>query len=179
MNREPMLYGVTGRCSPEGRTPSSTSTRAGRLGRRPGLAGVVESYARRVFGLLVRQCGDRELAEEITQATFVQVVHHIGRYKEQGKFEPWLFRIAMNRLRDEMRRRRRQARSMDMSGGRSEENAPWNRGGRAGDRSRGHAGWRSPGRRKPDRAGPVAPQGDFATGSGGSGNSAICGTRPV
>ena len=86
---------------------------------------LVETYTRRVFGLLVRQCGDRDLAEEITQATFVQVVRHIGRYREQGKFEPWLFRIAINRLRDEMRQRKRRARSMDMSGGRSADGAPW------------------------------------------------------
>ena len=77
---------------------------------------LVATYSKRVYGLLARQCGDRELAEEITQATFVKVVGHIGLYREQGKFEPWLFRIAMNRLRDEMRRRGRQARTMDMSG---------------------------------------------------------------
>lgn len=80
-------------------------------------ATLVGTYSKRVYGLLVRQCSDRELAEEITQATFVKVVGHIGLYREQGKFEPWLFRIAMNRLRDEMRRRGRQARTMDMSGG--------------------------------------------------------------
>ncbi len=73
------------------------------------------TYSRRVYGLLVRQCGDRELAEEITQATFVKVVTKIGRYTEKGRFEAWLFRIAMNLLRDEMRRRKRQARPMDMS----------------------------------------------------------------
>ena len=76
---------------------------------------LVQWYSTRVFALLVRQCRDRELAEEITQATFVQVVAHIDRYRELGKFEPWLFRIAMNRLRDELRRRKRQAQPMDMS----------------------------------------------------------------
>ncbi|MEX2213687.1 MAG: sigma-70 family RNA polymerase sigma factor [Phycisphaeraceae bacterium] len=81
---------------------------------------LVNAYSRRVFGLLVRQCGDRELAEEITQATFVKVVSHLGRYNELGKFEPWLFRIAMNKLRDEMRRRQRHARPMDMSGARGD-----------------------------------------------------------
>jgi RNA polymerase sigma-70 factor (ECF subfamily) len=86
---------------------------------------LVETYSRRVFALLVRQCGDRDLAEELTQATFVQVVSHIGRYREQGKFEPWLFRIAMNRLRDEMRRRKRRAKAMDMSGSGSEDGAAW------------------------------------------------------
>ena len=34
---------------------------------------LVERYAGRIYGLLVRQCGDRELADEITQATFVKL----------------------------------------------------------------------------------------------------------
>lgn len=78
---------------------------------------LVQLYSTRVYALLVRQCGDRELSQEITQAAFVKVVTKIGEYTEQGKFEAWLFRIAMNSLRDEMRRRKRQARTMDMSGG--------------------------------------------------------------
>jgi RNA polymerase sigma-70 factor (ECF subfamily) len=81
---------------------------------------LVEAYTRRVYGLLVRQCGDRDLAEEITQSTFVKVVTKLGDtegYEERGKFEAWLFRIAMNQLRDEMRRRKRQARPMDMTPG--------------------------------------------------------------
>ncbi len=82
---------------------------------------LVETYSRRIYGLLLKQCGDRELAEELTQETFVQVVTHIDHYREQGKFEPWLFRIAVNRLRDEMRRRKRHARPMDMSAGRAGE----------------------------------------------------------
>jgi RNA polymerase sigma-70 factor (ECF subfamily) len=77
---------------------------------------IVESFSPRVFGLIFRQCGDRELAEEITQATFVQVVRRLDRYREQGRFEAWLFRIALNRLRDEMRRRRRQAIPVDLAG---------------------------------------------------------------
>ncbi len=70
---------------------------------------IVDRYARRVFGLLHAQCGEAETAEELTQSTFCTVVTKIGEYTEQGRFEAWLFRIAMNRLRDEMRRRRRHA----------------------------------------------------------------------
>jgi RNA polymerase sigma-70 factor (ECF subfamily) len=70
---------------------------------------VVDAYAPRVFGLIRAQCGSVELAEEITQSTFCTIVARIGQYAELGRFESWLFRIAMNRLRDEMRRRKRQA----------------------------------------------------------------------
>ncbi len=70
---------------------------------------IVDTYAPRVFGLVRAQCGSNDLAEEITQSTFCTIVERIGRYSELGRFESWLFRIAMNRLRDEMRRRKRQA----------------------------------------------------------------------
>ena len=70
---------------------------------------IVDSYSPRVYGLLRAQCGNADLAEEITQSAFCTIVARIGQYTEVGRFEAWLFRIAMNRLRDEMRRRKRQA----------------------------------------------------------------------
>ena len=74
-------------------------------------------YARRVFALVRSRCRDDELAEEIAQSVFVTVAERFGagRYDERGSFEPWLFRIAMNRLRDEMRRRARRAEPTDPS----------------------------------------------------------------
>jgi RNA polymerase sigma-70 factor (ECF subfamily) len=74
---------------------------------------IVELYLPRVFGLIRVQCGDPELAEEITQSTFCTIAAKITSYTEVGRFESWLFRIAMNRLKDEMRRRKRQARPME------------------------------------------------------------------
>lgn len=82
---------------------------------------IVAQYSPRVFALLVKQCGDRELAEELTQAAFVQIVTSIGRYDDQGRFDAYVFRIAMNKLRDEMRRRGRQAMTMDMTGARQDD----------------------------------------------------------
>ena len=74
---------------------------------------LVAEYAPRLFGLLRSHCHDDELAEEIAQSTFCTLASKIGEYVESGRFESWLFRIAMNRLRDEMRRRARHARTMD------------------------------------------------------------------
>ena len=76
---------------------------------------LVDAYAGRVYGVVYRQCGDRELSEEITQDTFVKIVTKLDDYHETGRFEAWLFRIATNRLRDEIRRRKRQATSVDFS----------------------------------------------------------------
>jgi RNA polymerase sigma-70 factor (ECF subfamily) len=70
---------------------------------------IVERYSNRVFGLIRAQCGNSDLAEEITQSAFCTMAAKIGNYTETGRFESWLFRIAVNRLRDEMRRRKRHA----------------------------------------------------------------------
>lgn len=96
---------------------SLENLRAARLGDAKAWESLVKAYTHRVYSLLVRQCGDRELAEELTQETFVKLYQALraGRYDEQGRFEPWLFRIAVNALRDEKRRSRRQAQPMDMS----------------------------------------------------------------
>lgn len=76
---------------------------------------VLGLYARRVYALAKSRCRNVDLAEEITQSVFVTVAAKVGtgEYLEQGRFEAWLFRIAMNRIRDEMRRRRRQATPTD------------------------------------------------------------------
>lgn len=55
------------------------------------------------------------MADEIVQSVFATAAVKLraGEYAERGRFEPWLFRVTMNRLRDEMRRVRRQATPTD------------------------------------------------------------------
>ena len=79
---------------------------------------LVDRYSRRVFALIRARCGRRDLAEEITQSVFATVCVKLtsGEYGEQGRFESWLFRVAINRVRDEIRRQRRHAAPTDPSG---------------------------------------------------------------
>lgn len=82
---------------------------------------VIELYGRRVYALARSRCGRHDLAEEITQSVFVTVASKLGgrdgagagEYTEMGRFESWLFRVAMNRIRDEMRRQKRHAEPTD------------------------------------------------------------------
>lgn len=91
------------------------------LGRTEALAGLLEAasrgdeaawrdliglYGRRVYALIKSRCRNDSLAEELTQSVFTTVVTKLGQgqYTEQGRFESWLFRIAINRVRDEARR---------------------------------------------------------------------------
>jgi len=91
---------------------------------------IVDLYARRVFALVHSRCRRPDLAEEVTQSVFVTVAAKLSRggYTERGRFESWLFRVAMNRARDEVRRLARQAKPTDPSAvaaavDRSRENA--------------------------------------------------------
>lgn len=73
---------------------------------------LIERYARRVYALAKSRLRDPDEAEEVSQAVFASVFQHVstGRYTERGQFEPWLFRIAMNRIRDQIRRNTRRVR---------------------------------------------------------------------
>jgi len=98
--------------SPDKETLESTLERAAR-GEEDAWRDIVNAYSARVFGLIRSQCGNADLSEEITQSVFCTMAEKIGGYTERGRFESWLFRIAINRLRDEMRRRKRHARPVE------------------------------------------------------------------
>jgi len=63
-------------------------------------------YGRRVFALARSRLRNDEMAEDITQSVFMTVAAKLrdGSYAERGRFEAWLFRIVMNRVRDEVRK---------------------------------------------------------------------------
>lgn len=64
----------------------------------------------RVFALAKSRLRDPEAAEEVTQSVFTTVAIKLrnGAYDEHGRFESWLFRIAMNRVRDHVRAMKRE-----------------------------------------------------------------------
>lgn len=70
---------------------------------------LVEMYGRRLFAMAMSRCGNADAAEEIVQSVFATVASTMrtGGYTEKGRFEAWLFRVTMNRVRDAGRRARR------------------------------------------------------------------------
>jgi len=76
---------------------------------------IFELYAGRVFGFLYRSTRSRHEAEDLMQEVFVRVVRMIRAYDHSGRFEPWLFRIAANLIRDRIRRYKRSPRQLDLS----------------------------------------------------------------
>lgn len=71
---------------------------------------IVNEYGPRVFALARSRLGDADAAEEVTQSVFATIAIKLrdGAYAEHGKFEPWLLRIAMNRVRDRVRTLKRE-----------------------------------------------------------------------
>lgn len=67
---------------------------------------LVERWAPRVEAFAVRSLARRDDAQDIVQETFVRVHRAAARYRGGGRFASWLFRIAGNLVRQELRRRR-------------------------------------------------------------------------
>ena len=68
---------------------------------------LVDVFASRVFGFILRMTGSHQDAEDLMQEVFLRVVRMIGAYRHDDRFEAWLFRIAANLVRDRARRARR------------------------------------------------------------------------
>ncbi|MEM6733604.1 MAG: RNA polymerase sigma factor [Myxococcota bacterium] len=63
------------------------------------------AHAPAVHDYALRTSRNRDVAEEVTQETFIRAFRSIGRFKGESRFRTWLFSIAINRLRTEMSRR--------------------------------------------------------------------------
>ena len=66
---------------------------------------LIRRYERPVFSLIFRMVRDREIAEDLSQETFIKVLNAIGTYRPEFKFSSWVFKIANNTAIDHLRRR--------------------------------------------------------------------------
>lgn len=65
-----------------------------------GFAGLYDKYKNRVFGFLVRMTGDREIAEDLLQETFLAALRNADQFDRSRSFLSWLFGIAHKRTID-------------------------------------------------------------------------------
>lgn len=95
--------------------PDADVVALAKRGREAAYRELIRRYERPVFSLVFRMVRDRELAEDLSQDTFVKVLQHIDRYRPEFKFSSWLFKIANNVAIDHLRRRQLNTVSMDGS----------------------------------------------------------------
>lgn len=82
--------------------------RARREPERPALQALYQRYEREVYRLLLRLTGDRDLAEDALQETFVLVQRGLHRYDPDRPFRPWLLAVARNAGLNALRARRKE-----------------------------------------------------------------------
>jgi RNA polymerase sigma-70 factor (ECF subfamily) len=66
---------------------------------------LVRRFQGRVINLICRVLNDRESADDLAQEVFVRVYVHRRNYRRGSKFSTWLFTIAANLAKNEIRRR--------------------------------------------------------------------------
>ncbi|MBP8824608.1 MAG: sigma-70 family RNA polymerase sigma factor [Flavobacteriales bacterium] len=70
---------------------------------------LLQRHKRKVWSHIFLMVRDRVVTEDLFQEAFIKVVHHLkaGKYNEEGKFLPWVMRIAHNLVIDHFRRNKK------------------------------------------------------------------------
>lgn len=67
----------------------------------------IQTYGRRLFGLCMHLCRNRQEAEELYQDTWLRLLQKWHQYRPETPFEPWAAQVCVNLYRDGLRRLRR------------------------------------------------------------------------
>jgi RNA polymerase sigma factor (sigma-70 family) len=78
-------------------------------GSQSALEALIKRHKRKIFTSIILLVKDKQIAEDIFQETFIKVINTLrnGAYNEEGKFLPWVMRIAHNLVIDHFRREKR------------------------------------------------------------------------
>ena len=70
------------------------------------LALLINRHQSKIYGFIYSKIGDRDLSDDIFQDTFIKVIKTLKTksYNEEGKFLPWVMRIAHNLVVDHFRK---------------------------------------------------------------------------
>ena len=76
-----------------------------RGGDRDAFGQLVQRYEARVYTMSMRMLTNREDARDLAQEVFLTVYQSLDRFRGEAQFRTWLYRVTLNRCRDEIRRR--------------------------------------------------------------------------
>ena len=68
---------------------------------------LVDRYQTRLLNFVYRTIGDRDRAEDLVQEVFIRVHRHLHRFDRSKKFSTWIYTIASNLAKNELRNRSR------------------------------------------------------------------------
>ncbi|WP_348823103.1 RNA polymerase sigma factor [Flavobacterium aestuarii] len=75
-------------------------------GNESALAALIKRHESKVFGFIYSKIADKDVSNDIFQDTFIKVIKtlKLNSYNEEGKFLPWVMRIAHNLIIDHFRK---------------------------------------------------------------------------
>ena len=67
---------------------------------------LIQKHKSKIYAFILSKIRNKDLAEDIFQETFIKVINSLqkGKYNEEGKFLPWVMRIANNLVIDYFRK---------------------------------------------------------------------------
>ncbi|HAH54123.1 MAG TPA: RNA polymerase subunit sigma-24 [Flavobacterium sp.] len=70
---------------------------------------LINRHQSKIFGFIYSKISDRDISNDIFQDTFIKVIKTLKSksYNEEGKFLPWVMRIAHNLIIDHFRRNKK------------------------------------------------------------------------
>ena len=81
------------------------------------LSTLITKHKQKIYSFIYSKVYDRDVTEDVFQDTFIKVIKTLkqGKYNEEGKFLPWVMRIAHNLVIDYFRKNKRMPK-LDNSG---------------------------------------------------------------
>jgi RNA polymerase sigma-70 factor (ECF subfamily) len=76
---------------------------------------LLDRHQREIMGYIVRSLGDRDLAQDVFQETFLRAFRAYGRLPTEANHRAWLYKIASNACHDARRQRARSPLPLDES----------------------------------------------------------------
>jgi RNA polymerase sigma-70 factor, ECF subfamily len=78
------------------------------LGGRPGaFQHLYDRFRDRLVHFIIRKTGDADRAQDLVQEAFIRVTRHLHRFDTEKKFSTWIYTIASNLSKNELRNRSR------------------------------------------------------------------------
>ena len=90
-------------------TPDALLVKNYMAGDENALSILINRHQSKIYGFIYSKISDRDISDDIFQDTFVKVIKTLksNSYNEEGKFLPWVMRIAHNLIIDHFRRNKK------------------------------------------------------------------------
>lgn len=78
------------------------------LGEVNAFAALVDRYKDMIFTLAIKMVKNREVAEEVSQDTFIKIFNSLSKFKGDSKFSTWIYKIGYNTCLDYLKKNKKE-----------------------------------------------------------------------